>query len=428
MKIAILTYGSRGDVQPFLPLSVKLISRGHDVKLAAPSRFKNLVEGHGIKFVPLSGDPSAAILRINDARNNIFKMLREGFAHALEVGADVFQQSAEACRDADLIIHAFSHAVDGHTRAREMNIPDVHVQTFPMYAPTGDYPSVVLPDLKIRALNYFTHVAGIKIMWWLSLFGFRQISRRAGLPKRKLYFPFDDDPPLDKLRISLRPPTLMLCAWSPSLLPPSREWSANVHVTGYFFFDKTESYQPSTELKNFLDSGDPPICVSFGSMVNRDAEKIDGIVRESLAKTGQRGIILSGWGGASKFSSNDLLYLESAPHDWLLPRCKILIHHGGAGTVAAGLRAGIPQVVVPFMTDQPFWARRVHAIGAGPKPILVKNLTVERLTKVIVEAATQVTGERAQVARRKIRSEDGVSRTVELIESHVRDWNEKTIF
>ena len=123
MNITILTYGSRGDVQPFLPLSAKLISRGHSVKLAAPSRFKNLVESHGIKFVSLPGDPSTAILRINDARNNIFKMMREGFAHALEVGADVFQQSAEACADADLIIHAFSHAVDGHTRAREMNIP-----------------------------------------------------------------------------------------------------------------------------------------------------------------------------------------------------------------------------------------------------------------------------------------------------------------
>ena len=378
MKITILTYGSRGDVQPFLPLSVKLISRGHAVKLAAPSRFENLVEGYGITFVPLTGDPETAILRINDARNNIFKMLSEGFAHALEVGGDVFQQSAEACRDADLIVHAFSHTVDGHTRAREMNIPDVHVQTFPMYASTGDYPSVVLPDLKIRALNYFTHVAGIKIMWWLSLFGFRQISRCAGLPKRKLYFPFD--------KTSLRPPTLMLCAWSPSLLPPSREWSANVHVTGYFFFDETESFQPSTELQNFLDSGDTPICVSFGSMVNRDAETIDRIIRESLSKTGQRGIILSGWGGARNSSSSNLLYLESAPHDWLLPRCKMLIHHGGAGTVAAGLRAGIPQVIVPFMTDQPFWARRVHAVGAAPNPILVKHLSVERLTQAIIEA------------------------------------------
>lgn len=414
MKITILTYGSRGDVQPFLPLSVKLISRGHAVKLAAPSRFENLVEGYGITFVPLTGDPETAILRINDARNNIFKMLSEGFAHALEVGGDVFQQSAEACRDADLIVHAFSHTVDGHTRAREMNIPDVHVQTFPMYASTGDYPSVVLPDLKIRALNYFTHVAGIKIMWWLSLFGFRQISRRAGLPKRRLYFPFD--------KTSLRPPTLMLCAWSPSLLPPSREWSANVHVTGYFFFDETESFQPSTELQNFLDSGDTPICVSFGSMVNRDAETIDRIIRESLSKTGQRGIILSGWGGARNSSSSNLLYLESAPHDWLLPRCKMLIHHGGAGTVAAGLRAGIPQVIVPFMTDQPFWARRVHAVGAAPNPILVKHLSVERLTQAIIEASGDNIRQHAHVLGQSINKEDGVMRAIELIESHAQNW------
>ena len=414
MKITILTYGSRGDVQPFLPLSVKLISRGHAVKLAAPSRFENLVEGYGITFVPLTGDPETAILRINDARNNIFKMLSEGFAHALEVGGDVFQQSAEACRDADLIVHAFSHTVDGHTRAREMNIPDVHVQTFPMYASTGDYPSVVLPDLKIRALNYFTHVAGIKIMWWLSLFGFRQISRCAGLPKRKLYFPFD--------KTSLRPPTLMLCAWSPSLLPPSREWSANVHVTGYFFFDETESFQPSTELQNFLDSGDTPSCVSFGSMVNRDAETIDRIIRESLSKTGQRGIILSGWGGARNSSSSNLLYLESAPHDWLLPRCKMLIHHGGAGTVAAGLRAGIPQVIVPFMTDQPFWARRVHAVGAAPNPILVKHLSVERLTQAIIEASGDNIRQHAHVLGQSINKEDGVMRAIELIESHAQNW------
>ncbi len=398
------------------------MSRGHSVKLAAPSRFKDLVEGYGIPFVPLPGDPGAAILRINDARNNIFKMLGEGFAHALEVGADVFQQSAEACKDAGLIIHAFSHAVDGHTRAREMRVPDVHVQTFPMFAPTGDYPSVVLPDLKLRALNYFTHVAGIKIIWWLSRFGFRQISRRARLPHRKLYFPFGKTSSFDKLKTSLRPPTLMLCAWSPSLIPPSKEWSANPHVTGYFFFDETESFQPSTELQKFLDAGDPPVCVSFGSMVNRDAEKIDRIIRESLAKTSQRGIVLSGWGGAHQNSSSNLLYLDSAPHDWLLPRCNMLIHHGGAGTVAAGLRAGIPQVIVPFMTDQPFWARRVRAVGVAPKPILVKRLSVERLTQAIIEASGDNIRQCARALGQSINKEDGVTRAVELIESHARNW------
>lgn len=420
VNITILTYGSRGDVQPFLPLSVRLIARGHKVTLAAPQRFKELVESCGIQFVPLPGNPEGAIRKINDGGLNFITMLREGVGHALEVGGAVFRQSEEACKDADLIIHAFSHTVDGHTRARELNIPDIHVQTFPMFAPTGDYPSVVLPDLKFHVLNYFTHVAGIKIIWWLSLWGFEQIRRRAGLPNRKLFFSFDKDP--------LRLPTPILCAWSPSLLPPSAEWSRDVHVTGYFFFDQTESYQPAAELQSFLNAGDAPMCVSFGSMINREAEKIDRVVREAAVRTKNRAVILSGWGSAHKKSSKDILYLESAPHDWFLPRCSMLIHHGGAGTVAAALRAGMPQVIVPFMTDQPFWARRVHAAGAGPKPILVKHLSVERLTAAIAEAGSKAAGVRADELGRQIRAEDGVARAVELVESHYRSWHGTAIF
>lgn len=199
-------------------------------------------------------------------------------------------------------------------------------------------------------------------------------------------------------------------------------------MTGYFFFSENESYQPPAELRDFLNAGESPICISFGSMVNRDANRIDEIIRTSLKQTNNRGIILSGWGKVNQSSSSDLLYLESAPHDWLLPRCKMVVHHGGAGTTSAGLRAGIPNIVVPFTADQPFWGRRVHAIGAGLKPILVKHLTVERLTRAIAEASSPAAGERAQAARRKIRSEDGVNRAVELVESHVKNWNEKAIF
>ncbi len=420
MNITILTYGSRGDVQPFLPLSLGLMARGHKVKLAAPQRFKNLVEGHGINFVPLAGDPEDLSRRLNNVGFNPFKQMREMMDHAVAIGAEVAGQVEEACRDADLIVHTFAHAVGAHTIAREKNIPDVHIQTFPMFTPTGDYPNVAMPDLKLRALNYFSHYASNRISKWTAAFGYEQVRRRAGLPKRKLYFPFDKDP--------LLPPTLILCAWSPSILPRSREWKANVHVTGYFFFDfEDSSYQPSNELQTFLAAGKKPICISFGSMVNRDAKRIDEVIRESLKQTQHRGIILSGWGGVDQSSSKDLLYLESVPHDWLLPRCQMVIHHGGAGSTAAGLSAGIPNIVVPFTADQPFWGRRVHAIGAGPNPILVKNLTVERLTSVMVEAESPAAGERAQAARRKIRSEDGVSRAVELIESHVQTWNERAI-
>jgi sterol 3beta-glucosyltransferase len=410
MNITILTYGSRGDVQPFLPLSVGLMARGHSVKLAAPSRFKGLVEDYGIQFVPLAGDPEDLSRRFNDAGFNFVKMIHEMMDHAIEIGLDVMRQTEEACKDTDLIIHTFTHAVGGHTLAREMNIPDIHVQTFPMFTPTGDYPNVTLPDLKLRAANRLTHLFSQKITWWTSVFGFEQVRRRAGLPKRKLYFPFDDDP--------LRLPTPILCAWSPSVLPSSSDWKPNIHVTGYFFFDLNNSYQPPVELQNFLDSGDPPVCISFGSMVNRNAEKIDRIVRDALKQSEQRGIILSGWSKGYRLSSKDLIYLEAVPHDWLLPHCKLIIHHGGAGTTSAGLRAGIPNIVVPFTADQPFWGRRVHAVDAGPKPILVKNLSIENLSRTIAEADDEVIRKTTQIIGQRIRSEDGIAQAVALIESH----------
>jgi UDP:flavonoid glycosyltransferase YjiC (YdhE family) len=265
--------------------------------------------------------------------------------------------------------------------------------------------------LQLRALNRLTHSVSKKITWWTSSFGFKQVRRRAGLPKRKLYFPFDKDP--------LRSPTPILCAWSPSILPSSRDWGENVHVTGYYFLDVDESYQPSIDLQNFLDAGESPICVTFGSMLNRDAARIDNIVRDALRRTNNRGIILSGWGIASNQESDNLIYFDAVPHEWLLPRCKMIVHHGGAGTTSAGLRAGIPNVVVPFTTDQPFWGRQVHAVGAGPKPILVNKLSTENLTRAIIDAEDKAIRKQVQILGQSIRSENGVQYASRLITSYV---------
>lgn len=414
MNITILTYGSRGDVQPLLPLSLGLMSRGHNVTLAAPARFKNLVEEHGVTFFPLAGDPEELSRRLNDAGYNFIKQVKELMSHAVEIGAEMLRQTDEACRDADLIIHTFAHAVGAHTLAREKNIPDIHIQTFPMFAPTGDYPNVTMPNLGSRFLNRLTHTLSMQITMLTSRFGFDQVRRRAGLPKRKLYHPFKDNPP--RLR------TPILCAWSPSLLPPSSDWSPRVHVTGYYFLTENKSYSPPPELNEFLKSGNPPVCVSFGSMVNKNAEKIEVIIRKSLKQTNNRGVILSGWGSAKREATHDLLYLQSAPHDWLLPKCKMIIHHGGAGTTSAGLRAGIPQVVVPFTADQPFWGGRVHAVGVSPKPIRVSQLSVEKMVGAIAEAESNALLERAQATGQSIRGEDGVGNAVGLIESYVVEF------
>lgn len=416
MNITILTFGSRGDVQPFLPLSLGLMAGGHNIILAAPARFKALVEEHGITFFPLAGDPEELSRRLNDAGYNFFKLVNELMPHAIDIGADIMRQTDEACRDADLIIHTFAHAVGAHTLAREKNIPDIHIQTFPMFTPTGDYPNISLLDLRSRFLNRLTHTASIKITELTSFLGFEQVRRRAGLPKRKLYSPFKDSQP------HLRTP--ILCAWSPSLIPPSSDWNPRVHVTGYYFFPYNNSYMPSNELKDFLEAGKSPVCISFGSMVNKNAEKIDMVIRESLKRTNNRGIILSGWGSAKRETTKELLYLESAPHDWLLPKCTLLIHHGGAGTTSAGLRAGISQVVVPFMADQPFWGIRVHAIGVAPKAINVNQLSVEKMVSAIVEAESNVILERAQITGQEIRGEDGVMNAVKLIEMYVNKVHE----
>ncbi|GAB1471381.1 glycosyltransferase [Chloroflexota bacterium] len=413
MNITILTFGSRGDVQPFLPLSLGLMQRGHKVILAAPSRFKKLVEEQGIIFYPLAGDPEELSRRLNDAGYNFFKLANELMSYAISIGAEMVRQTEEACSDADLIIHTFAHAIGAHTLAREKNIPDIHIQTFPIFTPTGDYPNISLPNLRSRFLNRLTHTASVRMTEITSALGYGQVRRQMGLPKRKLYSPFRDSPP------HLRTP--ILCAWSPSLLPPSSDWSPRVHVTGYYFFPNNNSYTPPNELKEFLESGKPPVCISFGSMVNKNAEKVNKIIRESLKRTYHRGIVLSGWGSAKQESTSDLLYLESAPHDWLLPQCRMIVHHGGAGTTSAGLRAGIPQVVVPFMADQPFWGSRLHAIGVGPKPIRVNQLSVEKMVSATAEAESQSVLERAQVAGQKVRGEDGVGLAVRLIESYIAE-------
>jgi UDP:flavonoid glycosyltransferase YjiC (YdhE family) len=417
MRITILTYGSRGDVQPFIPLSLRLVETGHSVKLAAPYRFKNLIEENNIDFVPLAGDPEDLSRRLNTAGHNFLKLLRELMNHAVENGADIWHQTEKACDDTDLVIHTFTHAVGAHTIAREKNIPDIHIQTFPMFTPTGDYPNITMPHGMPRVLNRFTHHFSAKLTWWTSRLGFERVRRRAGLPKRKLYWPFDDT--------QLRRRTPILCAWSPNVLRTSDDWPPRVHVTGFYFFPHDNSYQPPAELLSFLKKGKMPICVTFGSMVNRAKERIDRVVRESLKETGNRGIILSGWSGVNEPSSNDLLYLEAVPHDWLLPHCKMIIHHGGAGTTGAGLRAGIPNIVVPFLGDQPFWGERVRAIGVGPSPILIKDLSIKKLSWAIAEAEKESFNKRAKAIGNQILSEDGTGNAAKWIEKYSNDFEKE---
>jgi sterol 3beta-glucosyltransferase len=194
-------------------------------------------------------------------------------------------------------------------------------------------------------------------------------------------------------------------------------------VTGYYHLPLDHAYQPDPELHSFLQSGEPPVCISFGSMIHRDARRIYEVARETLKRTANRAVVLSGWGSIEDSSSSDILYLEAAPHDWLLPRCKAVIHHGGAGTSAAGLRAGIPNIVVPFMGDQPFWGERIYAIGAGPRPLPIKGLSVETLARALAEVESGSLRTRAQHIGGQLRKEDGAGTAVKWIEKYSNNFH-----
>jgi UDP:flavonoid glycosyltransferase YjiC (YdhE family) len=183
--------------------------------------------------------------------------------------------------------------------------------------------------------------------------------------------------------------------------------------------EHSEGWQPPRALLDFLDAGPPPVAVSFGSTVAADLGALTDIAVEALARSGRRGVLVGG-DPPREAPAEKLFHLAHVPHGWLFPRTRAVVHHGGAGTTAQGLRTGVPNVVVPFTTDQPFWGRRVRALGAGPKPIPRSRLTAARLAAAIA-TATQDEGmrETAEAIGRRIRAEDGVSRAVEIIEQYL---------
>lgn len=414
MNIMILTYGSRGDVQPFLALAIGLGKAGHAVTLAAPHRFAGFIQEHGVRCAPLAGDPDELSQLFNDAGGNVYRMVRGMQEHVLRIAPEVVRGARRALQGADFLIHSFAFTAGAHSLARELGIADVSVQMFPVFAPTRSFPAIGMPESRLGWLNAFSHWFSTQVFWHAGTAGYYRLRRSApaDFPAR-LYWPFHSTPD--------RPATPLIFACSPVVLGKPADWNKpHIHVPGYFFLDAPE-YQPPDALSRFLEAGDPPVCITFGSMVNREAERIGRAALDAVQQTGRRAIFLTGWGGwQPETPPGGMLFLEAAPHDWLFPRCRAVVHHGGAGTTAAGLRAGVPSIVIPHAADQPFWASRVAATGAGPNPIPVRKVSADSLAASLAQADAEPIRRRAEEVGRLIRAENGVVRAVSLIEEHAK--------
>nr|XP_023908124.1 sterol 3-beta-glucosyltransferase UGT80B1-like [Quercus suber] len=209
--------------------------------------------------------------------------------------------------------------------------------------------------------------------------------------------------------------------WSPHLVPKPTDWGPLVDVVGFCFLNLGSKYQPQDKFVQWIQNGPEPIYIGFGSMPLEDPRKTTGILLEALKGTGQRGIIDRGWGGLGNFTEvpDNVFLLEECPHDWLFPQCSAVVHHGGAGTTATGLKAGCPTTIVPFFGDQFFWGDRVHQKGLGPAPIPIAQLSVESLSNAInFMLQPEVKSEAMELAK-LIENEDGVAAAVDAFHRHL---------
>ena len=229
--------------------------------------------------------------------------------------------------------------------------------------------------------------------------------------------------PADLRRRMLAGEWPMIAGYSPAVFPKPTDWPAWVHVTGYWFLNAEAGWQPPAALVDFLQAGPAPVYIGFGSMAGRNPEQRAETAIKALERSGQRGILLTGWGGLQAGDLPDFVFaVDSVPHDWLFPQMAAVVHHGGAGTTAAGLRAGAPTVIVPFFGDQPFWGRRVAELGVGTRPIAQKQLSVERLAAAIRTAACDLDmRRRAQELSQRIGREDGIGRAVEVFHARIAE-------
>lgn len=416
MRITILTTGSRGDVQPFIALGQGLKQAGYQVKIATHDTFQGMVQHYGLEFAAIAGDVQAMMAseagqQMLNSKNPIY-LIKQYARMVKPLVIQAMMDSWAACQDSDAIIFTTT-AVWGYDIAEALGIPCFLASLMPQTAnPDFPYPSVS-PGLRLgRIFNQWSYPL------LMEAFGtvFRQPLNQFRRSQLQL-------PPIafgTIYRRIERTPTPVLYGYSPIVVPKPQNWSDRHHVTGYWFLKPATDWQPAQALLDFLAAGTPPIYIGFGSMGGGDATQTQMIL-DALKQTGQRGILLTGWGGIVQTDLPDTVFLlNSVPHHWLFPKMAAIVHHSGAGTTAAALRAGVPSVVVPFFGDQPFWGDRVMKLGSSPSPIPKAQLTTDRLAAAITTAVTNpVMQQQATAIGMAIRAEKGVQQAIAVMEHYL---------
>ncbi|MGW6912488.1 glycosyltransferase [Kitasatospora sp. NPDC054939] len=399
MRILIATAGSRGDVAPFTGLGVRLREAGHQVAVATHAGFAESVRAAGLEFRPL---PVAPRTELASARGQrllqdgpgplaLLELLRLGRAFMPALG-DGIADAAE--RGADVLLTTSTTTALGQVAAEAAGIPCLGLYLQPL-APTREFAPAVTGTRSLgRTGNLLAGRAVQGVTDRLFAPAVRRLRRRLGLPQRSIG--------------RLRRHQPLLHGFSPLVVPRPADWHPDHTVTGYWWPRREPGWQPPSRLAEFLAAGPPPVFVGFGSLVVPDPQRLTVTVLAAVRAAGLRAVVQSGWSGLAAPQDDDVLTVGDVPHDWLLPRTAVAVHHAGAGTTAAALRAGIPSVPVPGQLDAPFWAARVAALGVSPGPVPLAALTAGRLAEALHRAVSEPRYRaRARTVAAALATEDG---------------------
>ncbi|MEE1824643.1 glycosyltransferase [Streptomyces sp. BE20] len=374
MRILIATAGSRGDVAPFTGLGARLHAAGHQVAVATHTTFADTVRSAGLEFWPLPVDPRAELasergqnlLRTGTGPLGIVHLTRLARSFMPGLGDAI---AAATSAGADLLLTTGTTAALGQVVAEAAGIPTLTLQLQPM-APTREFAPVVTGTRSLGAAgNLLAGHAVQAAVDHLFAPAVRGLRRQLGLPQRSV--------------AHARSSHSVLHGFSPVVVPRPADWRPGLAVAGYWWPHTDPGWQPPQRLLDFLAAGPPPVYVGFGSLVVPDPERLTRTVLAALRAARVRAVLQSGWSGLVTADSDDVLTIGDTPHDWLFPRVAATVHHAGAGTTAATLRAGTPTVPVPAQLDAPFWSTRLTRLGTSPGPVPLPQLTAARLATAI---------------------------------------------
>jgi UDP:flavonoid glycosyltransferase YjiC (YdhE family) len=419
----MIASGSRGDVEAFVALGMGLAAAGHDVTIATHEPFESLVREHGLGFFRLSGDSRSFLAGIagiafREKWHSPLKLISfcERF---LGPFFDRFlTESYEATRNADAILY-WPFLRVGPSLAEKLHIPTFGALHYPLpYQRTSALPSWFFnpwprfegwPWPVNRLYNTMTYTAG-PLFWRI----FRDRLNRWRTDTLGLA----PVTPRQEARSARALPHLH--GFSANVLPRPRDWPRDAYVTGYWFLDDPIGTPPAG-LSDFIAAGPPPVYIGFGSMVSRNRDLTD-IAIDALDRAGARGVLLGGWGALEEKKPRDsVFHVDSVSHDWLFPRMSAVVHHGGSGTTAAAVRAGVPSIVTPFGFDQTLWGRQTAKLGVGVDPLPQAKLTAANLANAIRKATHNgAMKQRASELSVKVRSENGIARAVEIFHQYAR--------